>query len=295
LFCTCIVNLFRHAAKPIAVTHTSADYPVVADVPRPQAYEVYTVDAVRKVKKGGAGTVEFTPLHAPGHQTVQGYHWTLRHDETLAAISPGYEKRLSLIDADANSLTAQQSTVSVDITCTNRDLANHLVPGTPAAQLVMVDVADGLPIRLLASPTRPHRSPSAKTHTRLISYLTLNHHALVPDGLPALHELLRLHDLPQSPITQRMIAGITDLDHCVKTAWMRHEHGSSLAYGIEVRITIDEEAFAGSGIHLFAEVMDQFLALYVQVNNFVELVLLSQRDKREIVRCKRRSGNASLA
>jgi type VI secretion system protein ImpG len=88
---------------------------------------------------------------------------------------------------------------------------------------------------------------------------------------------------------------VVDLDHKQKTAWMPNEYGSSLVYGIEVRITVEEEAFTGSGIHLFAQVMDQFLALYVQVNSFVELVLLSQRDKREIIRCKRRSGHASPA
>ncbi|QGZ41010.1 type VI secretion system protein ImpG [Pseudoduganella flava] len=295
LFCTPVVNLFRHAAKPIAVTHTSADYAVVPDVARPQAYEVYTVDSVRKLGKGSEGSVEFSPPHAPGGAARQGYHWTLRHDEMVAAVSPGYEKRMSLIDADAD-VDAQESTiVSVGITCTNRDLPMHMMTGTGGRELVIGDIADGLPIRLLAAPSGPCRAAPAQAHQRLISYLTLSHHALVPDGLPALHELLRLHDLPQSPITQRMIDGIVGLDHAVKTAWMRHDHGSSLAYGIEVRITIDEEAFAGSGIHLFAQVMDQFLALYVQVNHFVELVLLSQRQKREILRCKRRSGNASLA
>jgi type VI secretion system protein ImpG len=111
----------------------------------------------------------------------------------------------------------------------------------------------------------------------------------------AFRELLTLHDLPATPVTKRMIDGVVSLDHAITTAWIKHQRGSSLVNGLEVHITVDEEAFVGSGLHLFAQVMDHFLAMYVQANNYVELVLLSQRDQREILRCKRRSGNASPA
>ena len=53
---------------------------------------------------------------------------------------------------------------------------------------------------------------------------------------------------------------------------MRHKHGAALVHGTEMRMTLDEEAFVGSGLLLFVEVIDQFLGLYVQVNSFIELV-----------------------
>lgn len=294
LGCVPVVNLFAHHARPIAVTGTKADYPLVPDATQPDGYEVYTVERVRKQVKGGEGIVEFTRLHARRNSAVtKGHHWALRHDDILAETNPGFEKRLALIDADVNF--EERTTASVDITCTNRDLPLQLGYGLPGGDLAMSDTSDGGCIRLVTAPTSVWRFASGEMHWDLIGCLSLNHHALIPDGLPALIELLQLHNLPRSVVAERLIAGVVDLDHKQTTAWMQHDYGSSLVYGIEVHITVEEEAFTGSGIHLFAQVMDQFLALYVQVNSYVELVLLSQRDRKEILRCKRRSGYASPA
>ena len=290
LFCTPVVNLFAHHAKPISVTHTTPDYPVVPDVARPQGYEVYSVDSVRQRKKDRDGNVELTTLGARRTQASPG-HWTLRHDDMLAAVSPGYEKLLSV----TNDGPAERSTLSVELTCTNRDLPRDLPWGAAGGDLALSGTSDGPGVHLLAPPCGPFRFPAGRAHWRLISGLTLNHHALVPGGLQALRDLLTLHDLPGSPVTQRLIGGIVGVDHVQTTAWMRHQYGASIVHGIEVRITVDEEAFTGSGTHLFAQVMDQFLGLYVQMNSYVELVLLAQRDKRELIRCKRRSGSASPA
>ncbi|QBE63218.1 type VI secretion system baseplate subunit TssF [Pseudoduganella lutea] len=295
LFCTPAVNLFRHPVRPVAVTGMASEYSLVADAPRPQAYEVYSVDAVRQHAKN-AEPVEFTPLYARGHAASgRGRHWVLRHDDVLAAISLGHEKRLTLVDLDAEALKVERSSLSVGVTCTNRDLPHQLGYGAATGDLALPGTAGGPAVRLLAKPSLTHRFKNGQNHWRLISHLTLNHHALVPGGLGKFKELLKLHDLPATPVTQRMIDGIVSLDHEITTAWVKHKRGSSLVNGLEVRITVDEEAFVGSGIHLFAQVMDHFLAMYVQVNHYVELVLLSQRNQKEILRCKRRSGNASPA
>jgi type VI secretion system protein ImpG len=296
LFCTTAVNLFKHNVRPVAVTGTAAEYSLVADAPHPQAFEVYSVDAVRQQVTNSDAIVEFTPLYARGHGVAgRGRHWILRHDEVLAVISPGHEKRIALVDINAEALEVQRSTLSLDVTCTNRDLPHQLTYGAPAGDLAIPGESGNSLVRLLAKPSLPQQFAGGQNHWRLISHLTLNHHALVPKGLATFKELLTLHDLPASPVTKRMIAGIVHLDHTVTTAWIKHKRGSSLVKGLEVHITVDEEAFVGSGIHLFAQVMDHFLALYVQVNSYIELVLLSQRDNREILRCKRRSGNAGLA
>jgi type VI secretion system protein ImpG len=49
---------------------------------------------------------------------------------------------------------------------------------------------------------------------------------------------------------------------------------------VEVRLTIDEEAFVGSGIHAFAHVVERFLALYVHANSFTQLVIVSQKPEK---------------
>lgn len=300
LGCTPVVNLFKQNGVPIAVTNLTADYPVLAHAQHAHAYEVYSIDSVHMVRqRAGARTLtEFRPFYSLRHgedAANKGYYWVMRHDEAVAAISPGFEKRITLIDSDLALLAEEKSSLSLTLSCTNRDLPCMLKYGGREGDLKLLDGAISAPVRFLRRPTPSCRFPSGNgQHWRLISHLTLNHHSLVQEGLAALREMLTLYDLAQSPTSQRLIGGIVDLDHADTSTWMRRQRGPCLVHGIEVRITIDEEAFVGSGVHLFIEVMDQFLGLYVQHNSFVELVVLSQQTGEELMRCQPRNGNQQL-
>jgi type VI secretion system protein ImpG len=61
-----------------------------------------------------------------------------------------------------------------------------------------------------------------------------------------------------------------------------------------VRLTVDEQSFVGSGLHLFAQVMDHFFGLYVHANSFAQLKVLSSRTGEVLVACARRSGDSPL-
>lgn len=300
LGCTPVVNLFKQNGVPISVTNLTANYPVLAHAQHAHAYEVYSVDSVQMVRQraGGRKLTEFRPFYSLRHgedAASKGYYWVMRHDETVAAISPGFEKRITLIDSDLALLAEEKSSLSLMLSCTNRDLPCMLKYGQREGDLKLVNGDMSAPIRFLRRPTPSYRFPSGNgQHWRLISHLTLNHHSLVQEGLAALREMLTLYDLPQSPTSQRLIGGIVDLDHADTSTWMRRERGPCLVHGIEVRLTIDEEAFVGSGLHMFIQVMDQFLGLYVQHNIFVELVVLSQQTGEELKRCKPKNGNQHL-
>jgi len=189
----------------------------------------------------------------------------------------------------------QKTSLSIELTCTNRDLPSMLKSGQSEGDLTPLRDADSYAVRLLRRPTRTYRFTSEQgLHWRLVSHLTLNHRALSQGGLAAFREMLALHDLPQSPISQRQREGIVGLAQSETVNWMRLKHGASLVHGTEVRMTLDEDAFAGSGLLLFVEVIDQFLGLYAQVNSFIELVVLSQQSGKELIRCKPRSGYLKL-
>jgi len=299
--CTPVVNLFKQPGVPILYSQATAEYSVLAHPAHAAAYEVYSIDRVHMVQQQGKAfsTVEFRPFYALRHgegEAHRGRYWILRHDETLAVASPGHEKVLSLVDVDSEPLAVEQTTLSVDLTCTNRDLPCLLKSGFPDGDLFMPGAAQGATMRFLRRPTRPCRLSNGQgTHWRLISHLTLNHHSLVGRGANGLREMLALYDLTGSAVSQRQIAGIVELEHAEATTWIRHKNGISLAHGTEIRLTIDEEAFVGAGLHLFIQVVDRFFALYVQMNSFIELVILSHRSGEELFRCKPRSGSMSLA
>ena len=300
LGCTPVVNLFEQHGVPVAVTHLAADYPVLAHVQRPHGYEVVSIDSVHMVRQsaGMRTQTEFRPFYSLRHgeqAAGHGQYWVMRHDDTVAAISPGFEKRITLIDTDPDLLAEEKCSLSLMLTCTNRDLPGMLKYGQREGDLARGNGVQHPPIRFLRRPAPCYRFPSGNgQHWRLMSHLTLNHHALVQEGLPALREMLTLYDLPQSATSQRLIGGIVGLDYSDTATWMRRQHGPCLVHGIEVRLTIDEDAFVGSGVATFIDVMDQFLGLYVQHNSFVELCVVSQQTGEELKRCQPRNGQQQL-
>jgi type VI secretion system protein ImpG len=299
--CTPVVNLFKRPGVPITYDQLSADYTLLADGTSPQAFDVYSVDKVHMVLQRGkdASVTEFRPFYSLRHGEEdgadKGRYWLIRHDETLAICSPGHEKSITLVNADCEPLEIERSVLSVELSCTNRDLPCSLKLGEPDGDLFVPGAGRGGAIRFLRRPTRPARLANGPdAHWRLISHLALNHHSLLQEGAAGIREMLTLYDLAQSPVSRRQIGGIVAVEQSETTAWIRHKRGTSLVHGLELRLTLDEEAFVGAGIHLFVQVLDQFLGLYVQLNSFVELVILSQHSGKELFRCKPRSGSMNL-
>jgi type VI secretion system protein ImpG len=299
--CTPVVNLFKQRGAPIGYSERATEYSVLAHPVRAAAYEVYSVDRVHMVQQRSKGIppIEFRPFHSLRHGESDAHksgYWILRHDDTLAVTSPGHEKVISLVDAEGKPLALERTTLSIDLTCTNRDLPCLLKYGSTSSDLSIPGTTQGAAIRFLRRPTRPHRLPNDHgVHWRLISHLTLNHHLLATEGADGLREMLTLYDFTGSMVSRRQIAGIVGLEHVETKAWIRYKSRPSLAHGTEVRLTIDEDAFVGVGLHLFVQVIDQFFALYVQMNSFIELVILSHQSGEELFRCKPRSGSMALS
>ncbi|MCA1863095.1 type VI secretion system baseplate subunit TssF [Janthinobacterium sp. HSC-3S05] len=302
LGCTPVVNLFTKSGVPIRLTHTEPDYALVADATHAFAYDIHNIESVTVVRKDQAGErlSTFLPLYASlqGSQVEQGQergqYWLARRDEAVAAISPGHEMRLSLIDPQFSPGSAACATVSTQLLCSNRDLPTQLHYGLPGGDLLAEDVPDGIPARFLRKPT-PSLRFLADTHWRLIAHLSLNYSSLTQAGLAEFQKMLSLYDLPRSPTTQRLIHGIVTLEHGSTRAWMPTVPFPTLMPGIAIRLGIDEQAFVGCSIHIFAQVLQRYFALNSQLNCFSQLTLLSHRSGEELLRCPERSADATPA
>jgi type VI secretion system protein ImpG len=107
-----VINLFPKAGAPLQLSYTSADYPLLADGAHAADYEIHSVDAVRLVREGRrAGqrhprSRRCTPRAAAARQHAEErpgggtHYWITRRDHAVAAVSPGHEMRIALIDAD---------------------------------------------------------------------------------------------------------------------------------------------------------------------------------------------------
>ncbi|QJE02024.1 type VI secretion system baseplate subunit TssF [Massilia forsythiae] len=300
LGCTPVVNLFRQHGEPIRLTHTAASYPVLADARRAYGFEVQSIDSVHLVKQTpqGESIVEFRPFYSLRHGQApdrSGHYWIMRRDALLAEKSPGYETQISLVDIDFDPAEVETDTLSIELTCTNRDLPALLPYGTRGGDLFLEGGSSVRSIVFLRKPTLSQRFDNGRgAHWRLISHLSLNHLSLSGGGVDALREMLTLYDLPRSPTSQRQIGGIAAVEHKAATAWLPGNPFACLVRGIEVRLAIDEEAFVGSGIDAFAHVVERFLGLYVHANSFTQLVIVSNKTGGELLRCLPRSGDLSL-
>lgn len=300
LGCTPVVNLFRQPGEPIRLTHTETSYPVLADARRPQAFEVHAIESVKRVRHTAHGEdiTEFRPLYSLQHGASprEGQHfWVAHRDEWMAGRSPGHELSLSLVDLDFDPALPQAEVLSLQLSCSNRDLPTYLAFGVAGGDLTLEGGGPVRSIALLRKPTAPMRFARGRgAHWRLISQLSLSHTGLVAGGVEGLRETLRLYDLPRSAISGRQIEGITGLEVRPVTAWLPGAGFPTQARGMEVRLGVDEDSFVGSGLHVFAGVLERFFGLHVHLNSFSRLVLVSGRSGEEILRCPARSGDSVL-
>jgi type VI secretion system protein ImpG len=300
LGCTPVVNLFEQHGEPIRVTHEAVSYPVVADARRAHAYEVHSIDSVKRVRQTAQGETitDFRPFYSLRHgenPNQTGHYWVAHRDELIAKTSPGYELELSVVDLDFNPVTPQTDVLSLELTCSNRDLPSQLAYRVPGGDLTLEGGSVARTISMLRKPTRAHRFETGRgAHWRLISHLSLNHVSLAQAGLGTLKEMLRLYDLPRTAISGQQIDGIVGLEHHPATVWLPGHQFASVVRGVEIRITLDENYFVGASISLFAQVLDRFFGLYVNANSFIQLVIISKESGEVLIKCSARSGESIL-
>lgn len=307
-----VINLFPHAADPIRVTHRQADYPVVVDGRRAHGHEVHSLVRVHRIRQTAHGDVvdEVRPFFSLQHDELLDdiearsdeagigrclAYWQMHRDEDLAERSPGHEVSISLVDAAQNPMTPSVETLSLDVLATNRDLPHLLAPGTVGGDLFMEGGGPARSITLLTKPTRSHRIERGRGMLwRLVSQLSLNHLSLTGGGIDALRELLRLYDLPHTASNRKQVDALVSVDFLADTAWMPGEPFATFVRGTLVRLTVDEDGFVGSGLGLFASVMDRFFGLYVHANSYARLQLVSKQSGDVLIACAPRHGDLQL-
>ena len=265
-------------------------------------HEVYAIDRVYRLQKTDSGETihAFKPFYSLQHDDLLregesgGRYWFSQRRDA-GDDNPGFETEIGLVDLDFDPSASQTDSLSMDIRATNRDLPTQMSIGNVGGDLFPLGGGIWREVRLLRQPTPPYRFRTGKGLLwRLISQLSLNHLSLTGGGIDALKEMLRLYDLPASPMNQRILDGIVAIDYRPAQAFLDGEPFATLVRGTEIRLTVDEQSFVGTGLHLFAQVLDRFFALYVHLNSFTQLKLVSSRSGEVLVTCPRRSGEETL-
>jgi type VI secretion system protein ImpG len=203
------------------------------------------------------------------------------------------------VDLDSNPATPDAEILSIETTCTNRDLPGKLPFGGAEGDFQLEGPGVYTAIRCLKKPTPTLRPPLRNgTQWRLISHLSLNYLSLAEReggrSPEALQEILTLYDFSGSAATRRQIEGIIH----VQARRVLRSIGSTLAAsavrGIEVSLEFDERQYVGSGVFLFASVLEQFLALYTSINSFSQTVISTRQREGILKRWPPRAGEKIL-
>jgi type VI secretion system protein ImpG len=286
LGCTPVINLFNQITEPIHLSGRQHEYHVLADVRRQMATEIYSVDSVIAEDPQQGKTREFHPFYSFRHayeQTVDRTFWYSSRRPSLRPEDPGTEAYLSFVDLDFNPHVPATNVITVRATCTNRDLPARLPWGGKEGDLEVEGAVPLSRVHCLTKPTQTLRPPLRRgTQWRLLSHLTLNHLSLVDEknGSPdALQEILFLYDITESSAIRRQITGIKQVKSRRAVRQTGSRIGSGFVRGIETTVEFDEEQYVGSGLFLFAAVLERFLGLYASINSFNQLVaVVSQRE-----------------
>jgi type VI secretion system protein ImpG len=128
----------------------------------------------------------------------------------------------------------------------------------------------------------------------LISHLSLNYLSLSEGGREALQEILQLYNFSDSAAIRQQIAGITNVTSQRVIGRPATMPWNGLCRGLEVSIEFDEEKYVGSGVFLFASVLEKFLGLYVSLNSFSQLIATTQQREEPVKRWPPRAGEQIL-
>ncbi len=297
LGCTPIVNLFPQTAEPIRLENTRHEYPVVPDVRRPNLMEVYEVESVLCMHQGSSERIPFDPIfsfrHSPRQKSSAFYHATRR--EMPGRPDGQTEMLLTVVDLSGEILRLDGDTLTVRCLCTNANLPSKLTFGNEEGDFLLESSSAVSRIIARRKPTPIVRYPvTGGAMWRLISHLSLNYLSLVEDGREALQEILRLYQLSSASYGDQQIDGITGLESRRHFARLVSENGISHVRGVRVEMELDEERFVGAGAYLFSSVIEHFLAQYVGLNSFSQLVVKTRQRKEFLREWSPRAGNRIL-
>jgi type VI secretion system protein ImpG len=274
LYCTPIVNLFKHDGVPIRLDGKQDEYLLIpAEYARGNC-GVFSVDKVTGWRPGGLGYQDYVPFESFEHDFASG----------VSAGPPSYSIRQRPSAPHAGLDTwlgfgirqdVDQETLSIELTCTNHNLPRQLQVGD--INQACEQTPEFLCFRNITAATASFAPPlDGDFLWRLISNMSLNYLSLTHiDALRVIletYDLPRYHDRQAEKVSKRRLDALQSISHQPVDRLHR-----GLPYrGLRVDLTIDPQGYMGEGdVFVFASVLNEFFAVYASLNSYHELRVIS--------------------
>ncbi len=271
LHCAPAVNLFPHEADPIRVDHERVEYRLRTAGGSTDHYEVYTIDKVSGIAPGTAAMHEYHPFLRFARRSGQESR-LYRHRLQPSVVGDQVDVFLSLLHTAPEGVPDVE-TISMELTCTNRQLPSRLMVGDVATA-----TANSPTAAKFRNITRPTASipPTlgSDLHWRLLSHLALNYLSLV--DLEALRRLIGLYHFRARVDRQaeNALRLLLQSLKAVRAAPATRLFQGTPVRGLSVEIDVDEEGLGGEGeTYLLGTLLNEFFAQYVSLNAFCRLTV----------------------
>ena len=291
LHCTPIVNLAQVEALPITVDHESTEYKVKA---RSEGYEIYSVDEVEGIVSGTEERRTYVPFYSFRHglsdsigsQQPSSYYHTIARLATRR-VGEGrtedyQDTYIAVVNPDLEFDDLREETLSLTVMCTNGVLARELKAGEIRNLTSNSQIPEFVRFANLTQPTLILYPPLQEgLEWRFISHLALNYLSLT--NVDALRSILELYNWSRErgvrEANNRRISSIIN----VRAEPGEIPYQGSVIRGMDVTLEVVRENFEDDGdIYLFGSMMKEFLGLYVSINSFVRLKIVSYQTKEEL-------------
>lgn len=277
LGCTPIINLFPKISEPIDLNYQSVSYRLVGDQRNEDSTEIHSILKVMSAVEGGKTEV-FEPYFSYDYDIEMhdnGLFWNSIRSPSENPDIIGSDVFLTFVDYNFTPQKPSNQTIYAHTLCTNRDLASYV----PAGGSLQVDgVIPSTTITCLERPT-PEISPAldGASQWQLISQLSLNHLSLSGNerAVLALKGLLQLYSGFNRNKPHPEINLLSDITYEPVMRRFGKEAWKGFARGISITLSVDETSFTGQGTYMLSSVLNKFFSLYVSLNSFTELKLVS--------------------
>jgi type VI secretion system protein ImpG len=298
LGCAPIINLFPLVSEPILLEQKKFEYRIVPDARREQFLEIHSIDQVTGISGNSRDPIDFRPFYSYRHaesRDPRHAFWIANRRPSGWRTDEGSDVYITLTDRDGRMTVPDRDTVTLRLSCSNRDLPSRLPFGNENGDF---ELDGGGPITRIVSlikPTEPQPPPANDALLwRLASQLSLNRLSIVDQGIEAFREILRLHNFSRSLSGDRHIEGILSVSSAPHFTRLVSGNGISFLRGVRIDLELDEEQFVGAGVYTFAAMLEVFLGLYSSLNSFSQLRVRTRQRKGVFKLWPPRAGNQPI-
>ena len=281
LFCTPIINLFEQDADPIKVDPRKLEYLVRPDDKQQNHIELYSIDNVIGKQRGRSDIYEYKPFESFEHELQRGDQqrqiFYTQHRK-LSTLQTGVDNYVRFVDLDNHKALPVTETVSLELTCTNRQLPETLRAGDityPASNSPEFVTFKNIS-RVTGALPPPVREG---LHWQVIANLALHYRPLANlDSLKTLlasYDIRAMFDRQAERASKQLQEGIVS----IQTETVDRISKGLPVRALQTRMQMRESKFGAKGIQgessmfLFATVLSGFFAQYAPINSHHQLIV----------------------